>query len=142
MAARSAWEWGCQAGRAVRRKLKALEAGRVDGRQVAGERAEPLDRTTGFRYFELPPDIPTLVPPPFGPSFSTVPPTTRFMTRTFTTSVHRSKPDSPSLRTTVPVGVATVLNIQHGDSVVWIVEPEARRVTVAKRTAATAGVGR
>lgn len=64
------------------------------------------------------------------------------MARTFTTSVHQSKPNSPSLRTTVPVGVATILNLQQGDSLVWTVEPEARRVTVAKRTAATAAFGR
>jgi hypothetical protein len=64
------------------------------------------------------------------------------MARTFTTSVHRSKPDSPSLRTTLPVGVATVLNVQHGDSLIWIVEPELRRVTVAKKTASTMNVSR
>jgi hypothetical protein len=64
------------------------------------------------------------------------------MARAFTTSVHRSKPDSPSLRTTVPLGVATVLNVQHGDSLVWIVEPEIRRVTVRKRTAASPASGR
>jgi hypothetical protein len=59
------------------------------------------------------------------------------MGRTFTTSVHQSKPDSPSLRTTIPLGVATILNVQKGDSLVWVVEPEVRRVTVSKRTAAT-----
>lgn len=59
------------------------------------------------------------------------------MARSFITSVHQSKPDSPSLRTTVPVGVATILNIQRGDSLVWTVEPELRRVTVAKRTASS-----
>jgi hypothetical protein len=93
-------------------------------------------------YFALTTDIPTFFPPPSGPPFSTAPPTDPLMARTFTTSVHRSKPDSPSLRTTVPVGVATILNVQHGDSLVWIVEPEARRVTVTKKTAATAPLGR
>lgn len=58
------------------------------------------------------------------------------MGRTFATKVHQSKPDSPSLRTTVPVGVATILNVQRGDVLLWVVEPELRRVTVTKRTAA------
>jgi len=43
------------------------------------------------------------------------------MARSFVTSVHQSKPNSPSLRTTVPVGVATILNVQRGDSLVWMV---------------------
>jgi hypothetical protein len=59
----------------------------------------------------------------------------RRMARSFVTSVHQSKPDSPSLPTKVPLGVATILNVQKGDSLVWVVEPEARRVTVSKRTA-------
>ena len=57
------------------------------------------------------------------------------MARSFVTKVHQSKPNSPSLRTTVPVGVATVLNVQRGDSLIWTVEPEIRRVTITKRTA-------
>ena len=64
------------------------------------------------------------------------------MSRAFTTSVHRSKHDSPSLRTTEPVDLATIHNPQHGDALVWVVEPEARRVTVVKKTAATAHLGR
>ena len=97
---------------------------------------------TRTEYFDIPTYSPTTFPPPNGPPFSTASPTALLMARTFTTSVHRSKPDSPSLRTTVPLGVATVLNIQHGDSLVWIVEPEARRVTVTKRTAAPTAHGR
>jgi hypothetical protein len=56
------------------------------------------------------------------------------MARSFVTKVHQSKEGSPSLRTTLPEAVATVLSVQRGDSLVWTVEPELRRVTVSKRT--------
>jgi antitoxin component of MazEF toxin-antitoxin module len=59
------------------------------------------------------------------------------MPRAFVTKIHQSRESSPSLRTTIPEAVATVLNIQRGDSLVWTVEAEARRVTVAKRTVST-----
>jgi len=56
------------------------------------------------------------------------------MAKAFVTKIHQSKEGSPSLRSTIPEAVATVLNVQRGDSLVWTVEPEIRRVTVTKRT--------
>ena len=64
------------------------------------------------------------------------------MARVFVTKIHQSRESSPSLRTTIPESVATVLNVQRGDSLVWTVEPEARRVTVAQRTPSTPSFGR
>jgi hypothetical protein len=55
------------------------------------------------------------------------------MARSFVTKVHQSKEGSPSLRSTIPEAVATILHVQRGDSIVWVVEPETRRVTVTKR---------
>jgi hypothetical protein len=117
-------EWAGQRG-----PVAAVEAA------VAGS-AAPWVEVMESQYFGVSTEVPTTVPSSSTPPFSSGLPTSPLMARTFVTSVHQSKPDSPSLRTTVPVGVATVLNVQRGDALVWTVEPELRRVTVAKRTGA------
>lgn len=62
------------------------------------------------------------------------PPRLDRMARSFVTKVHQSREGSPSLRSAIPETVATILNVKRGDSIVWTVEPEIRRVTVSKRT--------
>ena len=57
------------------------------------------------------------------------------MSRSFVTKVHKSKEGSESLRTTLTESVATILGVQRGDSLMWTVEAELRRVTVTKRSA-------
>lgn len=54
------------------------------------------------------------------------------MPKEFESKVFKASPSSGSLKTTVPLAVATVLGLEAGDTLEWTVDVEARKALVSR----------
>jgi hypothetical protein len=54
------------------------------------------------------------------------------MPKSFESKAFKASPSSGSLKTTVPISVATVLGLEPGSSILWEVDVESRSARVVK----------